>query len=474
MYIKRLIAVCLGAVLLCGVFISCGGSGEIPPVRTPAPTPISEENQKDYTDDPVLLEKIVSYRAVFTDMPESDADDFAVEAREGGVAVLSYKGSAKRVRVPSVINGTPVVAIADRAFENQTALTALYLPDSVISLGTAILSGCKALESLRTPLLGASASEAQYLGYLFGAKNFSDNAIHLPASLKCLELGGNMEALADYALFDAIHLVCLSLPETLTHLGSYSMYRCSDLIAVNLTGVRTVADHALSACSSLTLVEFGKDVSSIGLGALEGCANLRRLIIPFVGGSDTQNNYLGYLFGAETPDFSKGYYPAYLVEVNLLESCTAIGDYAFYECASLTRVGLSERIESIGIRAFSGCGRLEGIALPASVASIRENAFYACRNLRAVTLGDGSVLASLGINAFYGCDALKEIRLPLSLTALPASCFADCKALESVELGGVVTVGKNAFRNCTSLTTVKTASDLKIEKGNDALKNCIS
>ncbi len=474
MLIKRLIAVCLVAVLLCGTLISCGGTEANAPVRTPALSPISEANQKDYTDDPDLLERIVAYRHTFSDMAESNASDFTVEVCEGGVEILSYNGSAKKVRVPASIDGLSVVAIADRAFFENTALTSLYLPDSIRSLGTEILSGCQSLSSLRTPLMGASATEAQYLGYLFGAAEYTDNAVRIPASLKYLELGGATERLSDYALFEAIRLVCLTLPETMTHIGSYSMYRCSDLVAVNLSNVRTVADHAMSACSSLTVVEFGKDLTSIGLGALEGCINLRRLTLPFVGGTASENAYLGYLFGAEVPDFSKGYYPVYLVEVELLDGCTAIGDYAFYECVSLTRIVLPTGIVGIGVRAFSGCGRLEGIALPDTLVSIRESAFHACRNLRRVTFGDASLLTALGINAFYGCDALTEVKLPTSLTVLPASCFADCRALETVDLGGVLTVGKNAFRNCSALTTVTSSAKPKIENGNEALKRCLS
>ena len=336
------------------------------------------------------------------------------------------------------------------------------------------MAGCEALECLRTPLLGASKKDAQYLGYLFGAKEHVDNAIHVPASLKYLELGGAMERLTDYALFEAIHLVCLTLPEEMTQLGSYSMYRCTDLIAVNLTGIEVVADHAMSGCGSLTLIELGESLTSVGIGALEGCVGLRRLILPFVGETSAKNTYLGYLFGAAVPDFSEGHYPPYLVEVKLLNGCTEIGDFAFYECASLTRIRLPEGVESIGVRAFSGCGRLEAVKLPDTLTTIRESAFYACRSLQKVEIGDGSTLSVLSINAFYACDALQSIKLPTSLTQIPASCFADCKALQSILLGGVQTVGKNAFRGCDALAKAESNREIQIEKGNDALKRCLS
>ena len=49
---------------------------------------------------------------------------------------------------------------------------------------------------------------------------------------------------------------------------------------------------------------------------------------------------------------------------------TAIGDYTFYNCASLKEIILPSTMRSIGGKAFAGCSSLGGIYLPASVQSI--------------------------------------------------------------------------------------------------------
>ena len=214
--------------------------------------------------------------------------------------------------------------------------------------------------------------------------------------------------------------------------------------------------------------QFGKSLTSIGIGALEGCIGLRSLTLPFVGGTATENTYLGYLFGATVPDFSGGFYPPYLTRVTLLDGAPAIGDYAFYECDSLVSLTLPEGMTSIGVRAFSACVRLSAIDLPNSLTSIGDNAFFGCLSLARVGLdANASRLTALGVNAFYGCDALESVVLPTGLTTLPASCFAGCVSLATVDLGGVMQVGKNAFYQCTRLTHLKARDGIVLDDGND-------
>ena len=198
--------------------------------------------------------------------------------------------------------------------------------------------------------------------------------------------------------------------------------------------------------------------------------DLESLTLPFVGGSATENRYLAYIFGAAVPDFSAGYYPQKLIEVNLLPTCQGLGNYAFYECTRLVYLTVGEGLSSIGVRAFDGCERLRSLALPSSLKSIGDNAFFGCLRLESVTFGtpETSALSMIGINAFYDCISLRSIVLPNALTYLPASCFADCAALASVDLGGVKTVGKNAFRNCGALTEVIKHGDVTFEDGNEA------
>ena len=468
MNIKQITAVCLAALMLCGSLTACQNKeASVTDTVQTAPAPLSAKQMQDYTDDPETAEKIDLLRATFAELLPSPEMDFDVAETENGVTVTGYRGTATAVRIPESVGGKPVTSIGDGAFANNTALTALYLPNSVTAIGTGILAGCTALSALRTPILGNTA-DTQYLGALFGATQYIDNPIHVPPSLAYLELGETVTALADHALFDCNDLVCVTLPAEMTKIGSYALYSCTSLVAINTKHLTALAPHALDSCSSLTHLEFGEQLTSIGLGALEGCIGLRRMTLPFVGGSATENTYLGYVFGATVPEFAKGYYPPYLAAVTLLSTCQGLGDCAFLECDSLTSVTLPEGLTTVGIRAFANCTRLAAVTLPNSVTAICENAFLGCLSLSNITFG--SALASIGINAFYNCISLTDITLPQGLTALPASCFAGCIALKQVDLGGVQTVGKNAFHNCTALVSVNALPDVDFEDGNEAAR----
>ncbi len=471
MNLKKIAILLLITVLTGSLLLSCGGdrngATETDSIEIETVEPIDPELMTDYTDDETTRDKLQALQASFEGIAPTPSSDFDLTVTaDGNVTVTKYKGSSKNVRVPESVEGKTVTAIGDSAFAENTTLEALYLPDSIQSLGEGILTACESLTALRTPLLGADAASEQYLGFLFGSSKYADNARDVPATLSYLELGGTAKKLADFALFDCNDLICVTLPEGMTGLGTYSLYSCSSLQRINTEHLTEIADHAMDGCTSLTFLELGTALQSVGLGALEGCMGLRTLILPFVGGTPTENTYLGYLFGAEAPELAKGYYPTYLSTVKLLSTCKTLGNYAFYQCQSLTSIELPETLAEVGIRAFNGCVRLKELRLPSAVKAIRENAFLGCISLSEITFAENSALESVGVNAFYGCSALIEIKLPQALSKLSASCFADCFSLETVDLGGVESVEKNAFRNCRALKSLTARDGVRFADGN--------
>ncbi len=68
----------------------------------------------------------------------------------GEATIYEYLGSSLTVVVPASIEGCPVTVIADCAFQNSP-VTSVLLPDSVVSLGWFAFSGCRNLESVTVP-----------------------------------------------------------------------------------------------------------------------------------------------------------------------------------------------------------------------------------------------------------------------------------------------------------------------------------
>ncbi|MBR2927350.1 MAG: leucine-rich repeat domain-containing protein [Clostridia bacterium] len=455
MSIKKTVALSLLSLLLCIGAVSCGGNnGNGTGTQQSTTAPTQAQTIAPRPQAPQSFDE--QFDAAFALAAEAREEDLEYTVTNGEITVTKYKGSGVSVTIPERLNGTPITAIGQGAFADQTQLKALILPNGLHSLGAGILKGCTSLTALHTPFLGKTSTDTQYLGYLFGASTHNDHARDVVASLKLLSIGPGLTSIPDFALFDCNELIAIRLDQSIRSLGAYSLYRCRALQSINVDGIERIAEHAMDNCASLTHLTFGEGLSSIGIGALEGCASLEVLTLPFVGGSQTDNTYLAYLFGATSPDFSMGYYPPRLVEINLLSTCQSIGRYAFYEFRQLTYLSMEEGISSIGTRAFYGCESLRTLSIPNTVASIGDNAFFGCFRLEQLTLGapDTSSLTAIGINAFYGCSSLTEIILPNALQRIPASCFADCTSLQRVELGGVRTVGKQAFRNCPVLGTI--------------------
>ena len=124
-----------------------------------------------------------------------------------------------------------------------------------------------------------------------------------------------------------------------------------------------------------------------------------------------------------------GFHECQVTKIVIPSSVTSIGDGAFYNCHTLTRINIPSNVTSIGIGVFGGCDALKDITIPSSVTNI-------------------------GDHAFGGCGGLKDLTIPSSVTNIGDSAFYDCKNLDLVinNTERNVTVGRNAFEGCKSVT----------------------
>ncbi len=241
----------------------------------------------------------------------------------------------------------------------------------------------------------------------------------------------------------------------------------SEIDGKNVTGIGVAA---FRECRNLTNVTIPDRVTSIGSGAFLGCNNLKSITIP-----DSVTSIESFVFSECSS----------LTSVTIPGSVTSIGDSAFRECRNLTNVTIPDRVTSIGDSAFLGCNNLKSITIPDSVTSIEASVFSGCSSLTSVTIPDS--VTSIGYLAFYRCG-LTSVTIPNKVGEIDESAFEGCPELSSiiVEEGnsrydsrngcnaiieketnmliqgcnktvipvGVTGIGKNAFRGCSSLTSV--------------------
>jgi hypothetical protein len=101
--------------------------------------------------------------------------DFQVEKTATEVTITKYVGKGGAVSIPPTIQGLPTYRIKDRAFENNTAITAVTIPQGMGSIGIRAFMGCTNLVSV-TFLGAASPMSNAFPGDLY-SKYFEDGRV---------------------------------------------------------------------------------------------------------------------------------------------------------------------------------------------------------------------------------------------------------------------------------------------------------
>lgn len=105
--------------------------------------------------------------------PDSEADSTQAESGDelifyyrlenGKAIVTGYKGASTLVTVPATLDGYPVVAIGERAFEGQR-IAAVILPDGLEAIGWFAFYGCEGLIDVSIPTSVTSIGYAVFDG----------------------------------------------------------------------------------------------------------------------------------------------------------------------------------------------------------------------------------------------------------------------------------------------------------------------
>jgi hypothetical protein len=93
---------------------------------------------------------IESMKAEYEKLP-TPQPQFTYTVNNKQVTVTGYLGTDTELVIPQYIDGFPVVAIADRAFQNKVGLRSVKIPEGVRQIGWFAFSGCVLLEVVLLP-----------------------------------------------------------------------------------------------------------------------------------------------------------------------------------------------------------------------------------------------------------------------------------------------------------------------------------
>ena len=197
----------------------------------------------------------------------------------------------------------PLTRVGTRAFANCSLLLNLSLPASVAYMGMGMLEGCGKLEALAIPFVGGCtpdyplteeeqkamengngehpAKSSAYLGYLFGASDYTFTAGYLPASLISVTLREGCTEIPSNAFFECASIREVHIPEGVTAVGHRAFYGCTSLSSVTLPDtVTSLGDDAYHGCIRLTSFQGGQGLRELGIQCFMDCLSLGDVTLP--------------------------------------------------------------------------------------------------------------------------------------------------------------------------------------------------
>ena len=431
--------------------------------------------------------------------------------------VTGYTGGDADIVIPSTYKGLEVTGINARAFEGNSTIRTVVIPDSVITVGLGAFSECYNLVSVdmsdQVQLLGASA--------------FS-NCI----KLETIDLPNTLQNIGGEAFFGCTALKELYLSNDLGNIGTNIIRGCNSLSKLTLPGRITlislvgdtndnipqglkeiqiaegsevVCENMLYNCVQIESLTIASSVKSIKNSAFYGLKNIKEINLNAIALDDlAKGNQAFFYIGQDAEDGTTltignkvTRVPAYLfypstdsaqfcnitsIVFEEASICESIGDYAFYNCKSLTNVTIPDSVTSIGSSAFGGCSALENLTIP-FVGSSASATSASSSTLFGYIFGTTSYMGGVATEQYCSSNSSSKIKyyIPSSLKTVTITggsinygAFYNCSNLTNVIIDGSITsIGGGAFYNCSSLKSA-TIGDSVTSIGYDAFRNCDS
>lgn len=275
----------------------------------------------------------------------------------------------------SVSIGNPVTSIGNQAFMDCTGLTSVTIGNSVNTIGNDAFKDC-------TNLTSVTLNNSEIAAAIYTASNNLKNIFG--EQVHSYTFGSYVSSIGQYACYGCTGLTSLTIPYSVSFIRTNAFYGCTGLTSVTFQGTPLLFEsQAFGDCSGLTRVN------------INNLADWCGTIFEDIKSNPLSSAHHLYLNNSE------------VINLNIPNNVTSVGQYAFYGCSSLQSVDFPDNVTSIGSQAFKNCTHLSALNIPSTMASIGEYAFENCSGMTTLTLP--SNMSSISHGVFYNCIGLTEI-----------------------------------------------------------------
>ncbi|MCI2068568.1 MAG: leucine-rich repeat protein [Bacilli bacterium] len=382
-------------------------------------------------------------------------------------AVSGYYGSATEVIIPTTYKLLPVTAIGVNAFINQSAVTSIEIPDSILTISSLAFHFCTGLTSVTIPSSVTLLSSDAFSNCHNLAEIIVDPANSFYVSVNGILFDHDMTTLM--LISESNPLTTYVIPATVTaidQIGIRSKYLEELTFPESMTTIKTQRVWA----PGLKKIILPSSITSIEEYAFQGSVSVKEILID----SDILRNkytikdlFLGQsssddLISLTTVDFgSHVTYYSYtsFAKVTNLEAFNV--DAANTTFSSIDGVLFSKDQQTLIAYPWHKGTSYE---IPANVVTIGNTAFYGCKDLTFLKVPSTVKNVTFNTNnsalqCFTGCTALSEIEIDSSALTSSHSLVSyfgvsTLAALTEVTLGTGINPIDGYFAGLTGLAIV--------------------
>ena len=236
-----------------------------------------------------------------------DGDIAKVTAASGASGDVVIKG---KVEIGG--NNYYVTVINTEAFQNNTNITKVTIPNDVTLLCEKAFQGCTGLTEIVFNEWEGKGGITELYQYMFdGCTNLTK--VNVP---------GGVTKIHNQVFNNCSNLTTVSIPSTCTEIGSYAFFGCTNLSGIELPAVEKLNDHAFKE-SGLASIYLPSTINDLGTWTFEGCTALKYVKLP--------------------------------------TSVSLIGEGVFYGCSGLEFITIPANITEFCDNVFNGCTNLQRI-----------------------------------------------------------------------------------------------------------------